>query len=244
MTSLSSAAEAQDIRELLKPILDEDHPVRIPDDAVVIPYDPADIEGRQNATKVMVPYARYVELWNLAHPDQKIGEQPPEQPFSCAGASYAVTLEEAEHVVLQGTLDIEVFADKPVDVPLALQQGVITSAMLDGKPAATQGRAGRPGRTAAATAAAAVSKWPAPPPSLLTLLVEGKGRHRLELAIRVAVATPRWFAHRQRSHSLRGSDGRESDGAGSGHQRASPRGHDGAERDDDGESAGDRRDAE
>ena len=128
-------AEAQDIRELLKPILDEDHPVRIPDDAVVIPYDPADIEGRESATKVLVPYARYVELWNLAHPDQKIGDQPPEQPFSCAGASYAVVLEEAEHVVLQGTLDIELFTDNPVDVPLALQQGVMTSALLDGKPA-------------------------------------------------------------------------------------------------------------
>ena len=44
VTSLTSVAEAQDIRELLKPILDEDHPARIPDDAVVIPYDPADIE--------------------------------------------------------------------------------------------------------------------------------------------------------------------------------------------------------
>ena len=134
-TSLSATATAQDLRELLQPILDQDKPVKIPEDAVVIPYDPADIEQRDSATKVLVPYARYVELWNLAHPDQKIGDQVAAEKFSFAGASYEVILEDAEHVVLRGSLDMELFTDDPLDVPLALQDGVITSALLDGKPA-------------------------------------------------------------------------------------------------------------
>ncbi|MHB8970989.1 MAG: hypothetical protein ACYC3X_11240 [Pirellulaceae bacterium] len=194
-TSLAAPATAQDLRELLQPILDQDKPVKIPEDAVVVPYDPADIEQRDSATKVLVPYARYVELWNLAHPDQKIGDPVAAEKFSFAGASYEVILEDAEHIVLRGSLDMELFTNDPLDVPLALQDGVITSALLDGKPARL--KAVQPAPVAqqpqAAPAEQAQVANPAPPaatpipPSLLTLLVEGQGRHRLELDIRVAV---------------------------------------------------------
>ncbi len=184
LSAVPPIAEAQDIRQLLQPVLDEDRPVRIPDDAVVIPYDPADLDGREAATRVLVPYARYVELWNRAHPDEKIGEPSPEPLFSCAGARYTVTLEEAEHIVLQGTLDIEVLSDKPVDVPLALQRAVITSALLDGKPARLKALQPAPAEEPPQAEPAAA---PQPPPLLLALVLEGQGRHRLELAVRVAV---------------------------------------------------------
>ncbi|MHB8953982.1 MAG: hypothetical protein ACYC4U_13515 [Pirellulaceae bacterium] len=194
-TFLPPTATAQDMRELLQPILDQDKPVKIPDDAVVIPYDPADIEQRESATKVLVPYARYVEFWNLAHPDQKIGDHLTAEKFSYAGARYEVVLEDAEHLVLRGTLEIELFTDDPQEVPLAMQQGVITSALLDGQPARLKAVQAAPVEPLAPAAEAAqqqvANTAPASggplPPALLTLLVEGKGRHRLELVIRVAV---------------------------------------------------------
>ncbi len=186
-TSLQASAPAQDLRELLQPILDADKPVKIPEDAVVIPYDPADIEQRESATKVLVPYARYVELWNLAHPDQKIGDQPAAAKFSFAGAGYEVVLEDAEHVVLRGSLDMELFTDDPLDVPLALQDGVITAALLDGQPARLKAVQPAPVALQPQVASPAPPAAGAIPPALLTLLVEGKGRHRLELDIRVAV---------------------------------------------------------
>ncbi len=135
LSALSSQVQAQDITELLKPLLEESKPVLIPEDAVVIPYDANDVAGRSNVTKVLVPYQRYVELWNLAHPDQKIGPSESDQKFSFAGAQYETLLGDEDQIVLKGTLYVELFTDQPVDVPLALQDGVITSALLDGKPA-------------------------------------------------------------------------------------------------------------
>lgn len=175
---------AQDLNQLLQPVLDQDKPVRIPDDAVVIPYDPSDLEQREQAGKVLVPYARYVELWNLAHPDQKIGEQAPPVPFAFAAASYETVLEDADNITVRGHVEVELFTDKPTEVPLALMGGVITSAVLDGQPARL--KAVLPDQAPAP--AQQVQVAPAQlPPAMLTLLAEGQGRHRLELTIRVAV---------------------------------------------------------
>ena len=175
---------AQDINQLLQPLLDQDKPVRIPDDAVVIPYDPADLAQREQAARVLVPYARYVELWNLAHPDQKIGAQAPPVPFAFAAASYDTVLEDADNITLRGYVELELFTDKPTEVPLALLGGVITSAVLDGHPARLKA-------VLPAQSPAEVQQAPAVPgqlpPAMLTLLAEGQGRHRLELTVRVAV---------------------------------------------------------
>ena len=38
---------ARNLSELLQPLLEEGKPVRIPDDAVVIPYDPEDVQWRE-----------------------------------------------------------------------------------------------------------------------------------------------------------------------------------------------------
>jgi hypothetical protein len=113
---ITPATATRRTRELPQLLLDEDsrwRSWRTPSYSV----DPADIEQRDSATKVLVPYARYVELWNLAHPDKKIGDQVATAKFSFAGASYEVVLEDAEHVVLRGSLDMELFTDDPLDVP-------------------------------------------------------------------------------------------------------------------------------
>lgn len=179
-----SVAQAQDITELLRPLIEEGQPVRIPEDAVVIPYDPADEQWRENATKVLVPYQRYTELWNQAHPDKKIGPAAPKQQFAFAGARYEAALAAEEQIVLTGTVEIEVFSDEPVDVPLALRDGIITSAQLDGQPARLKTIIPQPSPN---QQPAQRQQAEAPAASMLALLVEGKGRHQLELAVRVAV---------------------------------------------------------
>ena len=48
----------------------------VPDDAIIVPYDVKSKTGIQDADHLLVPYDRYVELWNLAHPDKKIEAHP------------------------------------------------------------------------------------------------------------------------------------------------------------------------
>jgi hypothetical protein len=195
---------AQDITELLKPLLDADDPVQLPEDAIVIPYDPTDPAGRHQAEKVLVPYRQYVELWNQAHPDKQIDGAEQKYEFSLAGVDYAVVLDEGDDLVLQGTIDIQVFQDGDVEVPLALQQGVIAGAKLDGQPARLKAvqPASPPPRSPSKKQAAA-NQAAAPPPALLTVLVQGKGQHRLELSVRVRVTRQggRRFAHATLPHA-------------------------------------------
>ncbi len=189
-TLITPQVQAQDLKELLTPLLEETRPVVVPSDAVVIPYDPSDVAGRNRMEKVLVPYQRYVELWNQAHPDQKIGPAAGQRKYSFAGARYEGTLGDDDQIVLKGTVSIELFVDGEVDVALALQEGVITSALFDGQPARLK-----------ANITSTTSKPPAQPAipvpdskrredgnrSILTLLAEGKGRHQLELSVRLPV---------------------------------------------------------
>ena len=99
---------------------------------------------------------------------------------------YDSILADDKQILLNGTVDIELFEDGPVDVPLALQGGVITSALLDGEPARLKTMI--PAPTGSVKQQQAKQQRPAiPVPSMLALLVEGKGRHQLKLVVRVAI---------------------------------------------------------
>ena len=50
-------------------------------------------DGHREADRLLVPYDRYVELWNRAYPDKKIGEPPAPLPYALAGAAYEADLE-------------------------------------------------------------------------------------------------------------------------------------------------------
>ena len=47
---------------------DHGPPVTLPEDAIIRPYDPQSGLKLGGADRLLVPYARYVELWNRAHP--------------------------------------------------------------------------------------------------------------------------------------------------------------------------------
>ena len=49
-------------------------PVAVPDDVLIRPYDLQPDGGIDPSDRLLVPYAKYVELWNRAHPDKKLSE--------------------------------------------------------------------------------------------------------------------------------------------------------------------------
>jgi hypothetical protein len=167
----------------LERLLLPSRPVELPNSAVIIPYDatrPLD-EGAEG--QLLVPYATYVELWNRAHPDKQIIDKPLPAAYALAGARYEATLAEQDSLLLSGAIDLDVYGDGPVTIPLALEGGVLTSATLDGKPALL--RAIVAAGEAMLVAKAVAAESPPPGGSTLALLVEGKGRKRLEVSVRL-----------------------------------------------------------
>ncbi|MBE3070981.1 MAG: hypothetical protein IMZ66_12165, partial [Planctomycetes bacterium] len=154
-------------------------PVKVPADAIILPYDPASKTGIKDADRLLVPYDRFVELWNLAYPDKPIGEKTPPAPYALAGAALAATLEGDEYLLVEGRIDLDVFTDEFAIVPLPLEGGVLAKADLDGKPA----RLGV--ASAEANPAQAKKAGPPVPAGVIVLYVSGKGRHRLDVAVRM-----------------------------------------------------------
>jgi hypothetical protein len=171
-------------------------PIELPGDAVIIPYDASEgLEGVKNAEKVLVPYEKYVELWNRAFPDRKIEVKPPVAAYSLAGAAYQATLSGDEQLLLTGHVDIDVYSEKPVQIPLRLEGGVLTSATIDGQPARLQILQTEPAQQQAQPAPQAANApaqmrqqkeaAAAPDREFALLYLSGKGRKRLELSLRI-----------------------------------------------------------
>jgi len=198
LTAASAPAVAQESKppafdpsgliELLAP----PKPVRLPADAVIIPYDAEEgNEGLKTADRVLVPYAKYVELWNRAFPDKKLQAKPPVTAWSLAGAAYEATLSGDDFLLITGRLEIDVYTEQPVQVPLRLSGGVLTSATIGAKPARLQlvqpapQPAAKPAPQQQQQAVQTVQA-PAPPdPVFAVLHLAGKGRQQLALQIRM-----------------------------------------------------------
>ena len=175
----------------------DDHgpPVHVPDDAVILPYDSKSGTGIKDADSLLIPYQQFVELWNLAHPDRRIGDDPPPTPFTMAGGGYTATLEVDSYLLFKGRFDIEVYVDTTVQVPMPLEGGVLAGASLDGKPArlsvAETNAPRNPQAIAPSDLNRSIQRQRAVQPahqstgSLVVLHVNGRGRHRLDLEVRV-----------------------------------------------------------
>ena len=165
-------------------------PVKVPADAIILPYDPDSRTGIKDADRLLVPYARYVELWNRAYPDKPLGEKPPPAPYALAGAALEATLEGEEYLSVTGRLDVDVFTDEYVTVPLPLSGGVLAKADLDGAPARVSVIAPAPpppvqqGREMQQAAQQSRQQAEAQP-AFLVVYVAGKGRHRLDVTVRM-----------------------------------------------------------
>ena len=160
----------------------------------------------------MLPYNKYVELWNRAYPDKKLEKQKPPADYALSGTSYKTTLEGDEYLLVVGELAIDVYTRRIRADSLGPQRRRVAQAELDGKPArlslAAIGNSPRPkgegpGVRAESTAGphpnplpkregtAQQSIVPRPSghdPRFMVLTLEGKGRHKLELAVRLKIS--------------------------------------------------------
>jgi hypothetical protein len=158
-------------------------PVKVPDDALILLYEPTKEPGVPKVEQLLVPYDRYQQLWNRAHPDEHSAVRPPPQSYAPAGATFTAMLSGDDSLRIDGRLEFDLFVDDFVQIPLPLTGGVLESARLDGKQAKLN--VVRP-----ETAAEAKSKPARPaaePAALLVLVAAGKGRHQLELSIRLGL---------------------------------------------------------
>jgi autotransporter-associated beta strand protein len=174
---LSASAQAQ-------PQPPAPEPVLLPADAIIVPYDAKSKTGIQDANRLMVPYERYVELWNRAYPDKKIDAHPAPLPYALSSAGFRAVLEGEETLNIAGQMQIDVFGDGYVSVPLGLRGGVLARADLDGKSARLNVVSAAPesGKTVKGVGPVAMDAI------LLVLQVSGKGSHKLELEIRLKLA--------------------------------------------------------
>ena len=108
-------------------------PVKVPADAIVVPYRD-EVPGDASEGRIMIPYKRFRELWHLAYGKEEDAKKPP-VPYALAGAEYRADLLDGETLRVHGKLTIEVYGPTHAEVPLPLSGGVITAALLDGKPA-------------------------------------------------------------------------------------------------------------
>jgi hypothetical protein len=178
-------------RELLPLVEAEAAPVAVPADAVIVPYDPDKPVQDAGREKLLLPYAKYVELWNRAHPDEKLAAAPPPADYAWAGASYEATLAVADSLVVRGTLEIDLFTDKPVAVPMHLAGGVLVKGTVDGQAARLQvvePEAVQPNQPAEQAAPQPAVALPGQPPARLLLWhLSGKGRKKIELTIQLGL---------------------------------------------------------
>ncbi|MCH9003619.1 MAG: hypothetical protein IIC02_13695, partial [Planctomycetes bacterium] len=158
-------------------------PMKVPDDAIIVPYDPGLntglFPGTDPADRLLVPYRKYVELWNLGHPRDPLVFKGSSPGYALAGAAFSATLEGDRHLELTGYIDIDVHTEKPLAVPLHLGGGVLMQAVLDGAPA----RMG----VARAVSAGAGSQGDDATIAALMLPIQGMGRHRLDLTVRLQI---------------------------------------------------------
>ena len=151
-------------------------PVVVPPDAILVPYDPDNADDLDAIDQILVPYDKYRELWEQAHPDQALTSRPPPAPYALAGGAFKSTLSGDEFLTIDGRLDLEVFTQEHVSIPLAVEGGVLAKAELDGKPARLHVVRVDPHQAAQAAAVAG---------ALITLDVQGKGKHQLDLTVRL-----------------------------------------------------------
>ena len=181
----------ENLRHLLAPT----PPVKVPADAIVIPYNADDPLGPKTATKVFVPYSEYVKLWNRAFPDKPLTAKSPVTPFAIGGTTYTATLDGTEFLIVIGQMEIEVFAEGSQQIPLPIAGAVLTKVTVDGgaarmqviQPApdpTPQPAPNQPAPNQPAPNQQAVAPQPPPAESIPAVLVEGIGRKKLEFELR------------------------------------------------------------
>jgi hypothetical protein len=104
---------------------------------IVVPYDPA--EDPLKAARVFLPWEKFLELWNAAHPDKAAHPAAPTDGLF-AEALYAASVPAAAAgkrpvAEVRGRFVLHSFRDGQISLALPLGRVALTEALLDGKSA-------------------------------------------------------------------------------------------------------------
>jgi hypothetical protein len=166
--------------------------VKVPVDAVIVPYDPAQLPTKRTPTdQLLIPLELYSQLWRQAYPELPLEHEllPVEYAFSLV--KYESTLFDDDGIFIEGVLGIEVFSGREVAIGLDLNDLVLQYATLDKLPAQIQVRglnggtgkpANGPGQQAANAAPQQVQRG-----NSHTLFVKGRGHHELRVGFKLPV---------------------------------------------------------
>ena len=116
----------------------------------IIPYSGNPLNADRSG-KILVPYARYIELWNRAYPEASIDKERPHREFSLADVRYQAKVSK-DLFELKLTAQISTYGKKWVMLPLSFKGLAVAEVLLDGKPVQLQfGKSGTllalPGQT-------------------------------------------------------------------------------------------------
>ncbi len=130
---------------------------------IYVPYKKLDELLGTDKERVMVPYKEFLELWNLKYGPKASAAEPP-VPFAVESARYDGRVQNGL-VVFQAVLQIEVFAEGWQRIPLGFSRIAFEDIAVDGKPGVlTPTRGG------------------------YELLLQGKGRHKVEARLVAGIA--------------------------------------------------------
>ncbi len=180
----SSSGEAAKLIELLKAAA----PIQVPDDAIIIPYDPDSSDGWSNGQEILVPLETYEKLRKQVEAAQQPTEQQPPRDWAWKGIRYESSLQEGDRFMMRGRMELEVFGDAIVTVPFPVLGGVLASVTMDGQPAKlTVVTADRAVEIEAEHRALAKRPVPNQASSLFLLQAEGRGSKSVEVTIQFGV---------------------------------------------------------
>ncbi|MBN1973497.1 MAG: hypothetical protein JW787_07640 [Sedimentisphaerales bacterium] len=103
---------------------------------LIVPYDTTPDKAADSG-KVLVPYSRFVELWNRVHPQEPIDLPRPGTDISLADVKYNVTITQ-EQLNLVLTAEVRTFGKDWVTLALPVSGLAVTEAQYKGKDAQLQ----------------------------------------------------------------------------------------------------------
>ena len=131
--------------------------------SVIVPYEAG--SDSNAAQRVLLSREQFIQLWNLANPDQKVDGPAPSSGLVDAAffdCQLNATGELAASVQVSATLILHSFMDGQIALPVPLGTVALSEALLDGKPASLVSRADKSGQH-------------------IDVIVNGKGQHTLDL---------------------------------------------------------------
>ena len=147
-------------------------PVQLPDDVVVVPYDPKNLESATKTEKLLVPFNMFQRLWRAVHPEPSV--RIPPLKYAISTGEFRAKLSDGDSLLISAVLNIDVFVKGDVAVPLPMEGAVLERTLLDGVAARIDVRSPQQAELKS-------------PVNSLWLQVTGPGRKRLEFDARVKI---------------------------------------------------------